>query len=218
MVGIPTLRGTERQPEAGKRRIKLYKHCWVDKMEPVKVIVENWPKAAPFLLEWAPTIIALVAVIVAIHSMRVSIKDTIASHRPYVCAQTFAYLDNNNIIPDINTLMKLCINAPAEIFKEEYTYIAIKKDTGGHEISTVLKTEELKKKQLIYPLDPKTNQVTYKTDYDLKPIIDSPEVKLLRKVRIDYKEISSNRKYFFEGEWEYDRKGRTWKPITLIGN
>ncbi|MGD0597115.1 MAG: hypothetical protein ABSA64_06280 [Sedimentisphaerales bacterium] len=187
-------------------------------MEPVKVIVENWPKAAPFLLVWAPTIIALVAVIVAICSMRVSIKDTIASHRPYVYAQTFAYLDNTKIITDINTLMKLCINAPAEIFKEEYTYIAIKKDTGGHETSTVLKTEELKKKQLIYPLDPKTNQVTYKTDYDLSPTIADQKVRLLRKVRICYKEISSNRKYFFEGEWEYDRQGKTWKPIILIGN
>ena len=47
-------------------------------MEPIKIIVENWPKTAPFLLEWAPTIIALVAVIVAICSMRVSIRDTIA--------------------------------------------------------------------------------------------------------------------------------------------
>jgi len=190
-------------------------------MEPVKVIVENWPKAQP-LLEWAPVIIALVAiiaVIVAICSMRVSIRDTIASHRPYVCVQTFASLDNNGVpITNVNKLMKLCMNTPAEIFKEEYTYIAIKKNTDGYETSEVLKTEKLEKKQLIYPLDPKTNQVTYTTNYDLKPTIDNPEVQLLRKVRIDYKEISSNRKYFFEGEWEYDRQGKTWKPITLIGN
>ncbi|MFH1616100.1 MAG: hypothetical protein ABIG61_13570 [Planctomycetota bacterium] len=187
-------------------------------MEPVKVIVENWPKAAPFLLEWAPTIIALVAVIVAIYSMRVSIRDTIASHRPYVCALTFAYLENSKIAIDIKTLMKLCINAPAEIVKEEYTYIAIKKNATGHKTSEILKTDILEKKQLIYPLDPKTNQVTYTIDYDLKTIIDNPEVQLLRKVRIDYKEISSNRKYFFEGEWEYNRPGKTWKPIALIGN
>jgi hypothetical protein len=187
-------------------------------MEPVKVIVENWLKVAPLLLKWAPIISVLVAIIVAICAMRVSIKDTIASHRPYVCAGTFASLDNNTLISDINKLMKLCINAPAEIFKEEYTYIAIKKDTGGNETSTVLKTEELKEKQLIYPLDPKTNQVTYTIDFDLRPTIADQKVRLLRKVRIGYKEISSNRKYFFEGKWEYDRQGKTWKPITLIGN
>jgi len=187
-------------------------------MEPVKVIVENWPKVAPFLLEWAPIFVAVAAVVVAMCSMYVTKKDVIASHRPYVCAQTFAYLENNKIITDINTLMKLCINTPAEIVKEEYTYIAVKKDASGQETSEILKTETLESKQLIYPLDPKTNQVTYTIDCDLKPAIGNLEVQLLRKARIDYKEISSNRKYFFEGEWEYDRQGRTWKPITLIGN
>ena len=187
-------------------------------MNSMSIIVENWPKAKPLLLECAPITIALIAVVIAVLSTRVSIKDTIASHRPYVCAQTFAYLENNKLITDINTLMKLNINAPAEIFKEDYVYIAIKKDADGHETSEVLNTVKLEKKELIYPLDPRTNQVTYTIDYDLGPTIANQEVRLLRKVRIGYKEISSNRTYFFKGEWEYSRQDKTWKPINITGN
>ena len=183
-------------------------------MDPLKVIIENWPKSETFLLKLAPLIISLLAVFFAGYSLKVSIRE----NRPYVSAQTFAYLENNRIITDVNTLMKLCMNAPAEIVREKYTYIAITQNSDGHKTSKILKTVEIKKKQLIYPLDPKINQVTYTIGYDLKPTIDNPDVQLLRKVRIDYKEISSNRKYFFEGEWEYSRTGNTWKPINLIGN
>lgn len=188
-------------------------------MDVIKVVVENWPKAKPLLLEWAPIIIAGIAIMISVYSIHLSTKGFIASHRPYVWLSTFSYLRDNKIVTDINTLAKLCVNAPAEIIREEYAYITITKDDNGKDCQNNIHTETLNsRKGLIYPVDPKTNQLTYTIGFNLEPEIANQETKLFRKTRIDYKEISSKRKYFFEGKWEYNRQGTTWKPINLIGN
>ena len=119
---------------------------------------------------------------------------------------------------DIDTLRKLCINAPAEITREEYNYMVIKKDDNSRDYEDIIHTETVNsRKYVMYPAGQMT-QETYKINFDLGPEIAHQETKLFRKVRIDYKEISSSRNYFFEGKWEYDRQGKTWKPINLIGN
>ena len=185
-------------------------------MDVVKVVVENWPKAKPLLLEWVPVIIAGVAIIISIYSIYLSRKDFIASHRPYVWAATFSNPVPNKMIND-STVMISCVNAPAIRTREEYTYIA-EKSEGCEDI---LHTDSELKMQVIYPVGPEKNQVTYTmSGYSkLREAIDDMKIRrILRRVRIDYKEISSNREYFFEGEWEYDREGQTWKPITLTGN
>jgi len=190
-------------------------------MDVIKVIIENWPKAQPWWAAWLTTIIALVAVIMAVLSFIYTRREFAHSHRPYVWALTFAYLRDNRLVTDKSTVAKYCINAPAEITREEYTYITIKKDDNDRDCETVIHTKTLAETQLIYLVDPKINQVTYTIggQSELQKAIDDGKVqKVVRKVKIDYKEISSRRKYFFEGIWEYDKQGETWKPINLLGN
>ena len=192
-------------------------------MNVIKVFIEIWPKVKLFLLEEAPIITAITAIVAVFISgclLYWTSKNFIASHRPYVWAATHAYLvkkDNTEIpVVDVNTLRKLCLNAPAEITKEEYSYIAVKENNSEDVIHKEGGSEEF----IIYPADPKVSQECYTMDPSkLMSAINNPEIKkLIRKVRIDYKEVSTSRKYFFEGKWEYDSQGKTWRPIKLAGN
>jgi hypothetical protein len=186
-------------------------------MDRKKVFIENWPKTKPLLLEWAPIIVAIIAVGFSGYSMYLSRKGFIASHRPYVWAGTHGYLDNNNkVVVDVNTLRKLCLNAPAKIIVQEYSYIVVKEDGSK---DTILKESGIEK-FIMYPADPKVSQEWHTMDANkLNSAINDPSIKkILRKVRIEYKEVSSNRKYFFEGEWEYNKERKDWKPIKSEGN
>lgn len=180
----------------------------------IKVFVENWPHTKPVLVEWAPIFIAGIALIVSISSLCWANKNFSLAHRPYVWAVTHAYLDKDGkVIVDLKTLRKLCINAPAEIIKQEYSYVIIK--NGNSE--EIIGTENGEGRFIMYPADPKVSQETYGMTGDL-PVIKEDSEKLIRKIRIDYKEVSGNRKYFFEAKWEFDRSNNNWKPIETKGN
>ena len=170
------------------------------------------------LLEWAPIVTAITVVIISACSLYWTRKAFVVSHRPYVWAVTHAYLDNNNrVVVDVNTLRKLCSNAPAVIVKQEYSYVVVKNDNSVH---TVYKNPKGEGSSIMYPADPKISQETYTIlPNELTLLISNPEInKVLRKVRIVYKGLSIKKTYFFEGEWEYDRQGNVWKPIKSVGD
>ncbi len=186
-------------------------------MDTTRVVIENWPKTNQWV-EYAPLFVAIIAVGMSLWAICISRTDLIASHRPYVWALTFAYLDEDNRVrTDPNIVATYCINAPAEITKAQYSYI-VETDSAEKTSRDTVYTQVEDSPQIVYPVDPKTNQVTYRIGFNLEAYTSRKDIKVIRAIRIDYKEVSSKRKYFFEGTWEYSREGNTWQPITLRGN
>lgn len=64
-------------------------------METTKVIIENWPNT-PWYKDWVPIIIAVIALVVSIISMRWTIIEHRNNLRPFVWAINYAVIDNEN--------------------------------------------------------------------------------------------------------------------------
>ncbi len=185
-------------------------------METMRVTIENWPRSSCFNM-WAPIVIAGAALLVALYSSYKTRREAILSHRPYAFVQTFAHLDDlRRLVTDLRTVMMGCLNAPAQTIWTEYVYSIVRNNRTQEEVVDITRDEVT---QVLYPLGPGANQVTYTTTFDLDSLINASDIqKLFRTVRMHYKEISSERRYRFEGKWEYDRHGRTWKPLRLTAD
>ena len=185
-------------------------------MDTMRVIIENWPSSS-WLDISVPIAIALFALLVSIYSAWFTRREFVLSHRPYAIVQTFAYLDSRRqLVTDLKKVMYRCLNAPAQTVRTEYRYSVVRRDRIEEEVVDTRRDDVT---QVLYPFDPGTNQVTYTTDFDLTTLAESPDIqKLFRTVSLTYKEISSRRHYRFEGRWEYDRDGRTWKPLRLTAD
>jgi hypothetical protein len=166
---------------------------------------------------WVPVVIAGAALLVSIYSSYRTRQEAILSHRPYAFVLTFAYLDDQGrLVTDLRTVLMGCLNAPAQTIQTEHVYSVVRNTRTEEE---VVDTRRDVAAQVLYPLGVGANQVTYKTAFDLESLTDAPDIqKLFRTIRMDYREISSDRRYRFEGKWEYDRTGRTWKPLRLTAN
>ncbi|MBM3248689.1 MAG: hypothetical protein FJZ10_04665 [Candidatus Omnitrophica bacterium] len=185
-------------------------------MNVIKVIIENWPKKE-LLIEWFPLIISLSALIVSLIFNYIMWKQTIKefalSYRPYVYIVSITKEPENVLI--------LCKNRPAEIVKETSTYYAVTVDNKGQKkevlISANDKALESTEKYVVYP-DDRAAEI-WKIGFDFSKEIAKPETKeILRKVRIEYKELSSKRKYFFEVTWRFNKQTVDWDVLKQIGN
>ncbi len=92
-----------------------------------KVFIENFPEQSHWIVSWAPIIIALLALIVSLLSLRWAISQFRASSRPYVWAMNFATLNEQQLL--VNQLSTVAIkvsNSPAKIksISYEYCYLA----------------------------------------------------------------------------------------------
>jgi len=191
-------------------------------MEAKKATIENWPKETGLqkLQKWLTLLIALFALIAAITAVYISRETLIASHRPYVRANSMAVEKNGKRVQDANTIIILCMNTPAQITKAEYSYITIKKDDNGTHCRNSIYRYTLPAGFLVYPSMEEQTTFTLRSlfEKELVGLWDNPKTELLRKVRIDYKELSSKREYYFEAEWEYDREANQWRPGPMFGN
>ena len=71
---------------------------------------------------------------------------------------------------------------------------------------------------IVYPSATTTAQLTVLYDFEKEILATDPNVKLRRMVRIDYRELSTSRKYFFEGYWDYNRKYNVWETNNMRGD
>jgi hypothetical protein len=120
---------------------------------------------------------------------------------------------------DLNTVLVGCFNAPARIISTEFSYLVIDTNTNGEEI--VRETKYKKKfpaEDILSPSEQPKKQLTVTYDFKKKDLGLDPTIKFRRKVRIDYKELSSNRTYFFEGNWDYNRTFDVWEDKDKFGN
>jgi len=185
-------------------------------MDTMRVIIENWPSSS-WLNIWAPIAIALFALGVSIYSSYLTRRGVVLSHRPYAFVQTFAYRDNEQkLVTALRTVAVRCLNAPAQTVRTEYAYSVVRNNRVEEEVVDTRRDDVT---QVLYPVDPGVNQVTYTIDFDLESLTGASDIqKLFRTVTMEYKDISSERHYRFEGKWEYDRAGKTWKPLRLIAD
>ena len=206
-------------------------------METQRVFVENLHKPRRWWQEWMPLIIACIAVVTSICSTHwskeatdlarqatdlarqatdLARQDIIASYRPYV------YVSNRKDgkgAMDVKSLVLHCLNAPATMIKQECSYVIVKtKEDGKEEVTETIPWTFLATSQILYPSEKTTHQIFYPYDFEKKILEEDLKVKLRRTVRIDYKGLSTDRAYYFEGSWTYNRQYNIWETENVFGN
>lgn len=165
------------------------------------------------------TVIALIASFYfSGSSYQLAQREFALSHRPFVYLVNYAHKNSEDkIVYDINILATRCLNAPAEITKRKFSYSVKKTDQAGNfsEIKVSEKSEDLK--YIVYPDPSEKVEETYAIDFDPQLLSDSSST-ILRTVRVDYKELSGDRNYFFEGLWQLDRTTNQWQLKGKRGN
>ncbi len=186
--------------------------------EALKVFVENLPNPKGWLRENMSIIIAILAFIVSVRSICLSTKDFIVTHRPYVFVDTLIKTENGKSVFDDNIVVNTCINAPARIVNREFYYIVIKTNENGGDSQEIKYESKLPCKLMLYPSGKQNSQTTILYDFKKEILAKNTEVRLRRKVKIDYKELSSDRTYYFEGNWDYNKQYNIWEPNDMFGN
>ncbi len=160
-------------------------------------------------LEITAIIIAIISTIFAFGTWRASF---LLTHRPFLWVESFAYRNEQKAIPLINTVMIKVLNSPAEITSGKYYYYILE----GSNKKTI--DDQPTEKSIKYPSDMMqyTHTAAKVTEYIVNNL--KPTEKLIRFIRLEYKWLSSNRKYFFEGEWEYNKSNKKWEVIYQKAN
>jgi hypothetical protein len=185
-----------------------------NKMESQKIHVKNLPKTKKWWQEYA-FFIAILALCVSTYSAYLSRKEFIAAHRPYV------YVSNRRDdkgTMDINTVIIRSLNAPAKIVSKKFYYMVVKTNENDEESYDIKYEQDFTRESTVYPSETTTAQLTVLYDFRKEILAADPNIKLRRRVRINYKELSSDRSYFFEGNWDYNRNYNVWENINLLGD
>jgi hypothetical protein len=183
--------------------------------ETKRVFVENLPKPKGWLRENAPIIIAALAFLVSIYSVFLSTRDFIATHRPYVYVISRKMAQNDKTVMDVKTVLYACLNAPAKITNHVICYEIVKTNENGIEDINEIPLESLGQIILYPTAAPETQQTIL---YDFEKEVLYPNVKLRRKIKIEYKELSSDRTYHFEGVWDYNKMYNVWEVNDMFGD
>jgi len=89
-------------------------------------IISHWKEITTIIA----IIVSISSVIFAYTSWRLSKKDYLLTHRPFLWVENFGYLDENQkIVQPVNQVMIKVINSPASILKEKYSYYTLDQNT-----------------------------------------------------------------------------------------
>ncbi len=188
-------------------------------IESQRVSVENLPKTKRWWQEYIPLLIAVLALGVSIYSAYLSRKEFIAAYRPYIYVSNRRTEEDGKKIMDINTVVLKCLNAPARIVNQEAFYILIKtKENDKEEVTKSIPLNFTITSNILYPSESTTSQITFTYDFKKEILAKDSNAKLRRKVRIDYKELSTDRKYYFEGYWDYNRTYNVWETNNIFAD
>ena len=188
----------------------------------VTYLLAKWGAFIAWVQQNPSVIIALCALFVSMYSMLLSRQAFITTHRPYI----YAVSRSENDSMDLNTILVGCSNAPARIISSEISYFIFDTKANGEEIIRDIKFQKkFPDEDLLHPSEKPKKQITVIYDFKKNALglepgmkFKYPEIKFRRKVRIDYKELSSNRTYFFEGNWDYNRDYDVWEDKRRFGN
>ncbi|MHB0947363.1 MAG: hypothetical protein ACYC3B_09345 [Sedimentisphaerales bacterium] len=179
-----------------------------------RVFVENLPKPKKWWQESA-IILSILALLVSGYSAHLSRKEFIAAHRPYVYVVD---RKNSDGTIDVQSILLYCLNAPAKIIDQNFCYVVFEPNLNGKE--KVIKTIPWTSLSITNTLYPASGgqQIFCKHDFKKEILEKHPKVILKRKVKIDYKALSGNRIYYFEGSWVYNKEYSVWDIDNLFGN
>jgi len=186
--------------------------------EAQRVFIQNLPKPKRWWQEYA-FIIAVLALCISIYSAYLSRKEFIAAHRPYVFASPRRITKNGRATMDVNTFILRCLNAPAKIISQEVDCLVLKtKENGEEEVIKKIPVNERLDNNVLYPSENTTVQITIRDGFIKDILATNPEDELKIKVRLEYKALSTDRKYDFEGNWDYNRKYNVWQTNNMFAD
>jgi len=160
-----------------------------------------------------PIIISIIATVIALISWGLSKNDFLLTHRPFVWVENFGYLNEQNILitPPKKVIIRV-LHSPAQIISEEFSYFIMKNKEKEY-------IEKQNYKNFIRYPDDKIQYINTSAKI-IDSLIDKLEEdqELRRFIRIQYKWLSSEKKYFFESEWRYDKKDKKWDTLYQKAN
>jgi hypothetical protein len=174
-------------------------------MDPVKVVIENWPKTN-YLIVYVPLIIALIALGVSLYSVRQTRKSFIASHRPYVCAMNYAVLDRNTIIPDPHRVAYRVINSPAKIIRSEVRVNLSGETLFAHTDVNIVR----------FPVERSEWYVSIGQEnfQNMLNRANEDKTKLQRLISIDYSSLDGGKIYHYELQQSFNPAANQWKDTS----
>lgn len=89
---------------------------------------------------------------------------------------------------------------------------------GKEEIEKTIPLKSSLTSNVLYPSDKTDTQIFFPYDFEKEILAKDPNDNLRRKVRLDYRELSTERKYHFEGYWDYNRQYNIWEDNDMIGD
>ena len=188
-------------------------------IELIRVFVKNLAKSKKWWQDYAPLIIAVLALGVSIYSAHLSRKEFIAAHRPYVHVTNRKMEEDGKTSMDVNTVLLGCLNAPAKITDKKASYILIKTNKNGEEeVAEQIPLNFKVVSNILYPSESSISQFTFLYNFKNEILAKNPDIKLRRNIRIDYKELSTDKRYYFEGYWDYNRKHDVWETSNIFAD
>jgi len=183
-----------------------------------RISIENLPKPRKWWQDYAFAIAAL-ALFVSMYSAYLSRKEFVLAHRPYVHVTNRRTEENGKPTMDVNTVLLHCLNAPAKIVDQDVSYLVIEiKEDSQEDIIRTVPVRLTLASDILYPSDQPTSQITILYDFKKEILAKYANAKLRRKIRIDYEELSGHRRYFFEGNWDYNAEHNVWQNGNTFGD
>ena len=177
-----------------------------------KVFIENLPEQSHWIINWSPIIIALLALIVSLLSLRWAIYQFRASSRPYVWAMNFATLnESQQLINQLHTVAIKVSNNPARISSISYEFYYLV--NGERKVLHSHKADS----HVLFPDGFSQFTYTY-AEFEEEREKLSEKLHICRNVEIEYSDLSSKTSYTYsntsrllhgKNQWELDKEEST---------
>lgn len=172
-----------------------------------KVIIENLPKTH-WYKEWVPIIIAIIALITSIISLRWTRKEFIKSSRPYVWASNYGVIDSiqKTIIPIPFRLGFRVKNNLARILRVDISIRFNSKRLFNQVIENIVRFPDATSEWTFSIGREEFEKIMSRSDADKR--------KLIREVKIKYSSLDGGKVYNYYLEQSFEPIDNQWKDIN----
>ena len=176
-------------------------------MEPLKILIDNWP-VTNLVTVYTPIFIAAVAVVVSLYSAHISRKSFLLSSRPYIWAANYGVIDqaNRTITPVPSRLMYRVNNSPAKVLESKVSVLLGRKELFSHDQNDYV----------CFPDE--GGEWTFSIGQDeferIMNEFKSSNETLYRKVKFKYSDLGKLGKFEYELNQEFVTVENQWKDIS----
>lgn len=175
-------------------------------MEPIKILIENWPEQ-DFLAQYIPIFIAAVALVVSLYSAYLSRRAFKHSSRPYVWASSYGVVNNElqRITPIPENIAYRVKNSPTKI---KLSYVSVSLGTEeifSHSVQNFVR----------FPDDSSewSFSIGKKEFSEILRRHSSTNTQLTRKVIVKYTSLDEGTAYDYYLKQEFVSSDNQWKDI-----